>query len=120
MAFPVLLLIYGNLCKVNCTFPLYLRECVLELCLSWLRGCLDWGFCLIVSASRSMTFKSGGGKYCRESKGSVEDDCSDLRQLWVGAGKAAKRAGLGAASSLRTKKNLLCGINEWQYAIPSL
>lgn len=59
-----------------------------------------------------MTFKSGEGKYCRESKGSVESDCSDPRQLGVGAGKAALRAGLGAASSLPTEKDLLGGINE--------
>lgn len=56
MAVPVLLLIYGNLFKVNCTFPVYPSVHVRELCLPWLRGCLDWGFCLIVSASRSMTF----------------------------------------------------------------
>lgn len=89
MAAPVLLLIYGNLFKVNCTFPLYPSEHVPELCLPWLGGCLDWGFCLIVSASRSMTFKSGEGKYCRGSKESVQSDCFGLRQLWVGAGRAA-------------------------------
>ena len=59
-----------------------------------------------------MTFKSGEGKYCRESKGSVKCGCSDLRQLRVGAGKAALRAGLGAASSLLTEVDLLGGINE--------
>lgn len=98
MAVPVLLLIYGNLFKANCTFPLYPSECVPGLCLPWLCGCLDRGFCLIVSASHSVTFKSGEGKYCRGSKESVQNDCSGLGQLWVGAVKAALRAGLAAVA----------------------
>ena len=64
-----------------------------------------------------MTFKSGEGKYCRESKGSVMCDCYDLRQLRVGAGKAALRTGLGAVSSLPTEMDLLGGINELWDAI---
>lgn len=52
--------------------------------------------------------------------GSVKCDCSDLRQLRVGAGKAALRADLGAASSLPTEMDRLGGINERWDAISSL
>ena len=112
MAVPVLLLIYGNLFKANGTFPLRPSERV-RGCVSPAAGLSGLGIlshCVsIVSASCSMTFKSGEGKYCRESKGSVESDCSDPRQLGVGAGKAALRAGLGQRAAFQQKRICLGG-----------
>lgn len=117
MPAPVLLLIYGNLFKVNRTFPLCPSARMPELCLPWLRGCLDWGFCLTVSASRSMTFESGGGKYCRGSKESVE---KDLLRPRLQAGRWESCSAGGSATRLPTKKNLPLWTRTVVYLLESL